>query len=498
MPETELAPSLSTATLPTYGDRVTVPGYDRTQLVPAVVHIGVGGFHRAHQALYFDELARQGETGWGVVGVGLRRPAMGKVLGAQDHLFTVVERSPDGDRARIVGCLVDYLYAPDDPEVVLARLADPQTQLVTLTITGNGYLMEGDDLDEEDDGVRHDVAHPQLPRTMVGFLVEALSRRRESGAGPFTVLSCDNLPNSGAAARRAVTQFAALRDADLAEWIEQQVSFPSSMVDRITPETSQDAIDLVHEQFGVGDAWPVVTETFRQWVIEDDFCAARPPVDLVGAQFVDDVAPYKLVKARVLNGGHCALGYLGLLRGHTTSDQAMADPVVRRAVTALLADEVVPMLTPPAGIELDSYLRTTLERFANTTIADPLERLARRGSVKMPSYLLPSLHDALERGRPHRLLLLVVAAWVRCLQGHDLRGRPVHLEDPRGESLRALARLDAYNPRKVLGMRSVFGRLADRRDVVEELTQLLRLLDEGGLEAALVRCRAAEQANLVA
>jgi mannitol 2-dehydrogenase len=229
-------PCLNAATLQTFGDRVELPSYDRTALVPSVVHIGVGGFHRAHQALYFDELAALGETGWGVVGVGLRRPDMGQVLGAQDGLFTVVERSREGGRARVIGSVINYLYAPEDPEAVLNTLADPRTRLVTLTITGGGYFVgEDDGLDDEDEGIRHDLAHPHLPRTMVGFLVEALRRRRDNGDGPFTVLSCDNLPDSGAAARTAVTGFAQLRDPELAQWITDNVTFPSSMVDRITP-----------------------------------------------------------------------------------------------------------------------------------------------------------------------------------------------------------------------------------------------------------------------
>ena len=252
---------LSAATVGEYADRVAVPTYDRSALVPSVVHIGVVGFHRAHQALYFDELAERGESGWGVVGVGLRRPAMGQVLRAQDGLFTVVERGPDGEHARVVGSVVDYLYAPEDPERVLVTLADPRTRLVTLTVTGGGYCVDGERLTDSDAGGRHDLAHPALPRTMVGYLVEALRRRRDSGAGPFTVLSCDNLPDSGAAARTAVTGFARLRDPELARWIAQHVTFPSSMVDRITPETSPQVRDEVESAFGVPDRWPASEPT---------------------------------------------------------------------------------------------------------------------------------------------------------------------------------------------------------------------------------------------
>lgn len=486
--------ALNAATVNSFADRVEVPGYDRSTLVPSIVHLGVGGFHRAHQALYFDELANLGDTDWGLVGVGLRRPEMGQVLGAQDGLFTVVERSRDGGRARVVGSVIDYLFAPQDPEAVLAVLADPRTRIVTLTITGGGYFVGHDDaLGDEDEGIRHDLAHPQLPRTTVGFLVEALRRRRSSGAGPFTVLSCDNLPDSGAAARTAVTGFADLRDPDLAQWITDYVTFPSSMVDRITPETTPTTRDEIEDLFGVPDRWPVVTEPFRQWVIEDDFCAGRPPLERVGVQFVSDVGPYKLIKSRLLNGGHSALGYLGALRGHDRSDEAMEDPIVRAAVEALLTEEVLPLLPEVPGMDLEHYLQETLERFANPAIGDSLARLARRGSVKMPSYLLPSLHEALAQDRPHRLLLLVVACWMRYLRGTDLSGRPLTVEDPKAESLQALVRGRTDDPRRLLGMRSVFGRLAETPHVMQELTELLRLLDEGGLEAALDSCTAVER-----
>jgi fructuronate reductase/mannitol 2-dehydrogenase len=475
--------------LPTYAGQVSLPSYDRSALTPGVVHIGVGGFHRAHQALYFDDLATAGETAWGVVGVGLRRPEMGQVLRAQDGLFTVVERCPDGQQARVVGSMVDYLYAPDDPDAVLTALADPRIKLVTLTITGGGYYIgEDEEFDASDDGVRYDLAHPRVPRTMVGFLVESLRRRRESGAGPFTVLSCDNLPDSGAAARTAVTSFAALRDPALADWITANVTFPSSMVDRITPETSPSTRDEIERLFQVPDRWPVVTEPFRQWVIEDDFCAGRPPLERVGVQFVADVAPYKLIKARLLNGGHSALGYLGSLRGHQTTDEAMADPIVRQVLETMLAQEVQPLLPVVPGVDLDDYRRTTLARFSNPAIGDSLARLARRGSVKMPSYLLPSLHEALAQRRPHGLLLLAVAGWFRYLQGTDLAGRPLSVEDPKAASLQALARAGGTDPRQLLGMRSIFGHLADSRTVVAELAALLRLLDESGLESAVSSC----------
>lgn len=484
-----IRPPLSDASLPEYTGTLRVPGYDRTTLVPSIVHIGVGGFHRAHQAIYLDDLAAQGETGWGVVGVGLHRRQMGEVLSVQDCLFTVVERGPGHESARVIGSLVDYLYAPEDPEAVLRALADPRTRIVTLTITGAGYLVDDAGRFQEDDpDVQHDLASPLRPCTVTGYLTEALDRRRRAGDAPFTVLSCDNLPDSGAAARTAVVAHAALRDPALAAWIEQNVTFPSGMVDRITPETSPQMRDVIEETVGIADRWPVVTEPFSQWVVEDAFCNGRPPLERVGVQFVDDVGPYRLIKTRMLNGGHCALGYLGTLAGHTRTDEAMADPVVRAIVERMLGEEVQPLMPRVLGVDLAEYRRTTLERFANPAIGDTLARLCRRGSVKMPSYLLPSLREAREQGRPQPMLVLAVAAWLLYLRGADLAGRPIEVVDPRADALCGLAREGGDDPRVVLGLRSVFGSLGDDPQLVAELGDALRVLSRYGLEAAVEAC----------
>ncbi|MPQ98970.1 mannitol dehydrogenase family protein [Modestobacter sp. I12A-02628] len=486
---TRAALPLSDATLPAIAARVPVPTYDRTALVPAVVHIGVGSFHRAHQALYLDELAAAGDTGWGVVGVGLRSTEMGEVLSGQDGLYTLVERGPDGERARVVGSLVDYLHAPEDPQAVLGRLADPRTRLVTLTVTGGGYFVDDQGAFTADDpDVQQDLADPQRPSTVVGFLVEALARRRDTGTGPFTVLSCDNLPDSGRSARTAVVSFARLRDAALADWIDTHVTFPSSMVDRITPQTSPEERDAFERTYGVADRWPVLSEPFRQWVVEDDFCAGRPPLDRVGVQFVDDVTPHKRVKTRLLNGGHCALGYLGTLAGHTASDEATADPVIGGYLERLLVEEIGPLLPVVEGMELPGYCDSLMARFANPAIADPLARLCRRGSTKMPSYLLPSLREAREQGRPHGLLVLAVAAWLRYLRGTDLQGRPLQVQDAHAERLGELARQGGDDPRPLLGERSVFGRLGDDEELVAEIGETLAALSRDGVAATVAAC----------
>jgi mannitol 2-dehydrogenase len=460
---------------------VDVPHYDRTSLTPAVVHIGVGGFHRAHQSVYLDDLARRGNSDWGVLGVGLHSREIGEVLAAQDRLYLVVERAADGDRARVVGSMTGYLYAPDDPEAVLAALTDERTRLVTLTITGAGYLIDPHSgaFDADDEQVAHDLAHPRRPETVFGYLVEALRRRREAGIPPFTVLSCDNMQHNGAAARTAVVSFARLLDADLADWIDEQVSFPSSMVDRITPTTTAEERDAVAAQLGVDDRWPVITEPFRQWVVEDAFCNGRPPLEQVGVQFVPDVSPYEVIKTRLLNAGHSAVGYLGYLAGLRTTAELMADPVFCAYLTRLFADEIAPLLPAPPGIDLEDYQRTLLQRLSNPRLTDQLARLCRRGSTKIPNYILPSISAALEQDRPYPLLALAVAGWLRFLRGHDYAGHEVPLEGPRTD-LVPVAQEAGDDAAPLLSDRAVFGPLGEDPRFAAAVQEALEALGRQG------------------
>jgi mannitol-1-phosphate/altronate dehydrogenase len=479
---------LSEQTLGQHDDTLIVPTYDRSALTPAVVHFSVGGFHRSHQLLYFDELAeRRISDGWGVVGVGLHSRHMKDALAPQDHLYTVVERSPDGERARVVGVMVDYLFAPDDPAAVLDVLTDERTRMVSLTITGSGYRLcpQTGAFDPDDVDIRWDLSGTDRPRTVFGYIVEALDRRRRAGLPPFTVVSCDNMHRNGDAARAAVVGFARLRNEVLARWIADRVAFPSSMVDRITPHTTPEQRTAVAQRYGVDDNWPVITEPFSQWVIEDSFCNGRPPLDLVGVRFVPDVARYELMKTRLLNASHCALGYLGSLAGHTSIDRVMADPVFARYVAQLMDVEVTPLIPPPDGIDLAEYKRTLLRRFANPAIADQLYRLCRRGSTKMPHHLLPSLREALAGGGPHARLTLAVAAWFHYLRGVDADGRPVVVDDPLADLLQRLAREGGNDPRPLLRERSIFGDLGDDPDFVDELADALSRLDRDGVRATL-------------
>ncbi len=482
-PSTAGAPPLSQRALRRYTGRLSLPTYDRSALVPSVVHMSVGGFSRAHQLTYLDDVAeRRISSDWGVIGVGLRSRTMKEALAPQDHLYTVVERSPDGERARVVGVMIDYHFAPDDPSRVLDVLADPRTRMVTMTITDAGYRVDPGTgvFDADDDDLRWDLEQADRPRTVFGFLVEALDRRRRTGIPPFTVVSCDNVHRNGQVARAAVVGFARRRDEVLARWIADRASFPSSMVDRITPHTAPEEREAVARRYGLRDRWPVITEPFSQWFIEDTFSHGRPPLDEVGVRFVSDVGDYELMKTRLLNASHSALGYLGSLAGHTRMDELMADPVFAEYVARLMDDEVTPLLPQPDGVDLAEYKRTLLQRFANPAIADGLPRLCRRGSTKLPHHLLPSLRQALAEGRPTRLLTLAVAGWCRYLRGTDPAGRPLPMEDDRAAELQALALAGGSDPRPLLSVRSVFGDLADGPDFVDDLARALRHLDRLG------------------
>ncbi|MCW2665076.1 MAG: Mannitol dehydrogenase domain protein, partial [Frankiales bacterium] len=474
---------LHEGTLAHHAARLTVPGYDRGALARGVVHISVGSFHRAHQAAYFDALAHQGlGDGWAITGVGLHRRDMKEALASQDGLYTLVERSDAGDRARVVGVLTRYLYAPEESAAVLDALVDEATRLVTLTITSRGYLVDAGTgaFDADDAGVRADLARPGSPTTAIGFIVEALARRRSLGRAPFTVLSCDNMPANGMVARAAVVSCAALRDERLARWIDEHVTFPGCMVDRITPGTTEQDRRRLEQAFGVRDRWPVMTEPFTQWIVEDAFCHGRPALEEVGVRFVEDVRPYALMKTRLLNGSHCAVGYLGTLAGYERMDEAMADGRIATYVDGLMGHEIAPLL-PPVAVDLDAYIAALQSRFRDRAVADRLSRLCRNGSAKVPAHLVSCIREAQLTGRPHALLTLAVAAWCRYL-----RDTPAaDVEDPRGPELQALAARGGSDPRPLLADRAAFGSLAGCPRLARAVERDLRDLDELGAPAVM-------------
>ncbi|WP_292396442.1 mannitol dehydrogenase family protein [Mesorhizobium sp.] len=439
---------LSNSTLQALPAPVAVPRYGRNQIVPGIVHLGVGAFHRAHQAAYIDDCLAAGETGWGIVGVSLRRADTRDALAPQDGLYSLAVRSSDSESLRVVGSIPSMLVAPEDPGAVLTALTDPRTLIVTLTITEKAYLRAaGGGLDAAHPDIVHDLANPQLPRTAHGFLVESLARRRAAGIQPFTVLCCDNLPANGATLHRLLVEFAALRgtrlaasgDADLARHIADEVAFPSSMVDRIVPATTDGDRARISSQLGVEDAWPVMTEPFCQWVVEDDFPAGRPAWEKFGVTMVGDVGPFEDMKLRLLNGSHSAIAYLGLLSGHETVDRAFADPAIRQFVDQLWA-EAIPTLPKDAGLETADYTAQLAQRFSNTALAHRTAQIANDGSQKLPQRILASAMERIEAGAVPEHLTLVVAAWIAACEARGKTLPENHFTDPLDTALAALGR----------------------------------------------------------
>jgi mannitol 2-dehydrogenase len=492
---------LNDATLPLHANKLTVPTYDRSALVPSVVHIGVGGFHRAHQAMYLDDIASHGlSQEWGVIGVGLRRRGMQEALAPQDCLYTVVERGVGVERGRVVGAICRYLYAREESPQVRAVLADERIRVVTLTITGNGYYLDADsgEFDVECEAAQADRRSIADFETAWGYLADALDTRRRRGIPPFTVVSCDNMADSGDAARKALVTFAGMRDPGLARWISDNVAFPSTMVDRITPKTSQADCELIERRFGVVDRWPVMTEPFSQWIVEDEFCNGRPPLEQVGVEMVADVTDYKLVKTRLLNGVHCAVGYLGVLAGYQRTAEAMADPLIYRYVEHMMRDEIAPLLPSVPRWNIDQYQRILLKRLTNPFIGDQLSRLVARGSMKMPSYLLPSLREARVRRQSHILLTVAVAAWIRYLRGYDFAGNKFTIEDQHAQQLTTMAKLCQNSVGPLLRMNHIFGDLGADGNFVRRVNAVLADIDRVGVQGVLRRNVAASLTDAVA
>jgi mannitol 2-dehydrogenase len=453
---------LSRAALAHLPAGVEGPRFAPSDLAPGILHLGVGNFHRAHMQVYLQRLFDRGlSRDWAVVGAGVRPQdaLMRERLAAQDHLFTVVELDPSGLTARVVGAMADF--APVEARATIAAMADPRIRIVSLTVTEGGWFVDArtDGFDADHPDIRADAAAPEAPRTAFGLILAALRLRRAAGHAPFTVLSCDNLPHNGAVARRTLAGLARMQDPAFADWLEGEVAFPNSMVDCITPATTDRERALVADRFGLIDAVPVACEPFRQWVLEDAFPQGRPALEEAGAEFVADVAPYELMKLRILNGGHAAIAYPGALLGHHFVHDAMADPRIAAWLEALTAREIQPTLAPIAGVSYDAYRATVRDRFANPEVGDTIPRLALDGSNRQPKFILPTIRDALAQGRPVEGLALEVALWCRYCAGVDEAGRAIPPNDEAWEDLRARALSARDDPRAFLSNARVFGDL---------------------------------------
>lgn len=478
---------LSLATLNALPASIAKPNYDRTKVTPGIVHIGVGGFHRAHEALYIDRLLNLGKgKNWGIIGLGLmdHDKVMAGALKPQDCLYTLIEQDQRGSTARVVGSILDFIHAPSAPEDAMRVLCAPTTKIVSLTITEGGYNIDqatGKFLS----GNPKISAEAKENRTesMFGYVVNALAARRGAGIQPFTILSCDNLVHNGDVAKHAICEFASLKDPDLSKWISHNVSFPNTMVDRITPVTSAETRELATSMLGVDDAWPVASESFIQWVVEDKFCNGRPELEAVGVQITSDVTPYEVMKIRLLNAGHSAIGYLGHLCNLDFIFEIMKDQDFQHFLRKFWNQEVSPHVSEVAGINLEDYKQSLFDRFSNPNIKDQTLRICSDGSNKLPKFLLPTIREALEKDEQIELMSLVVASWIRFMSGTDEDGAEIPLNDPRAEIIKPLALRGVRDPLPVLNNQEIFGDLAQDHRFVEAVRRALSsLYDKGARE----------------
>ncbi len=476
-PDTTLH-ALSATTLSALDQRVSTPPYDRSALRRSIVHIGVGGFHRAHLATYVDDLARAGNVDWGIVGVGVLASdaRMAAVLDDQDGLYTLISRGAAVTEVTVIGSIVDFVHIDPatDASPFVQLIAAPDTQIVSMTITEGGYPV--------DDVTSEFLAERSGPDDVFTLIARGLDARRTADAGPLTIMSCDNIMTNGHVARTATLGAAAQRSAELAEWIEANVRFPNSMVDRITPATTPADVDRLADEYHVADAWPVVAEPFRQWVIEDDFGGDRLPVEAIDVIVTDDIDPYELTKLRLLNAGHSCLAYLAALDGYERVDQAMADPALRAFVTALLHEEAKPTLPAAAGIDLDDYIASLIERFSNPGVGDQIARLCLDGTAKFPKFLLPSVRAQLAAGGEIGRSALALAGWCEYLATVS---DPA--PDPQLDRAVAHARRSIHDPATFVEMTDVFGDdLAASPALRTAFVEALRALRAVGVQSAVL------------
>jgi len=453
---------LSREALSSLPAEVAVPRYDTEAIGVGIVHLGIGAFHRAHQAVYTDDaLAAEGGT-WGICGVSLRSPGVRDRLNPQDGLYTVVEKAPAGVSYRVIGSVREVLYRGEELDAIIARIAAPATRIVSLTVTEKGYCHDpaGGVLDFAHPEIVHDLAAPEEPLSTIGLLALGIDRRRRTGGGPLTVLCCDNLPHNGRLVECMVGAYASARDPALAAWIGANVTFPSTMVDRIVPATTEGDLADVDRALGLLDAAPVVCEPFRQWVIAGEFAGGRPAWERGGAQFVADVAPFETMKLRLLNGSHSMLAYLGFLAGFETIWQVAARPDFVALMRGLM-EEATPTLSLPADVDLPAYKEALVARFGNPALPHRTQQIAMDGSQKLPQRLLGTVRDNLAAGRPIERAALAVAGWMRYVSGVDEAGRTIQVSDPLAAEFARIAAAHRGDPaglaRGLLGLGSVFG-----------------------------------------
>ena len=482
---------LSNATLGALPVSVKKPAYDRADVTIGIVHLGIGAFHRAHQAVYTDDVLASGDHRWGILGASLRSPETRDALSPQDGLYTIAVRSAVGTEHRVIGSVINLLVAPENPEALIAAMVDPHVKIVSLTVTEKGYCIDPATgrLDERHPDIRHDVANPDQPKSAPGYILAALHRRRTLGLKPFTVMSCDNLPSNGEKLHAILTKLAGLRNAEFARFIETEVACPSTMIDRIVPQTTDEDRAVAQEALQLEDAWPIATEPFTQWVIEDRFPEGRPAWEKFGAELVADVAPYEAMKLKLLNASHTSLAFLGSLAGYRTVADAMNDRVIGDFIARFMAEDVTPVLTIPPGADVKAYATSLVERFCNPSLKHRLEQIASDSSQKIPQRLLGTARDRLAKGLPLGRVAFGLAGFARYILGRDERGGPLTFKDPMAESLRHSLLAAGDDPeaiiRALLAFTTIFGELGQEPQFVKPVIQALKTLQSRGVSASL-------------
>ena len=480
---------LSFAALADLPSNVPAPRYDRAGLTAGILHFGVGNFHRAHQAVYLDDLFATGaDHDWAIIGAGVlpSEITMHEKLGEQDWLTTVVEQDTGHMEARVTGSMIDFI-APGNTAGILARLADPKIRIVSLTITEGGYFIDAASgkFNPKHPAIAADAAAPEAPVTVFGLILAGLKQRRAAGMTPFTVMSCDNIPHNGHVTRDAVAGLAELIDRDLAQWVRDTVAFPNSMVDRITPATSERERALLRDTFNVSDNWPVFCEPFKQWVLEDTFTVGRPALETVGVQFVEDVAPFELMKIRILNGGHATIAYpAGLLDIHFV-DEGMAEPLVARFLDKVEREEIIPTVPPVPGVVLNDYYELIVRRFSNPKIGDTIRRLCLDGSNRQPKFIVPTIAARLKAGASIEGLGLESALWCRYCEGTTDSGAVTEPNDPAWARLQATAKAAKSDPSAWLAMSDIYGDVAKSDVFAAAFAKSLKALWADGTRATV-------------
>jgi mannitol 2-dehydrogenase len=480
---------LNLANISKLGTKVAVPKYARSALSPGIVHIGVGNFHRAHLAVYLDDLFNMGlNHDWAIIGAGVMPSdeAMRQKLASQDFLTTVVEQEATVSKARVTGSMIDFI-SPGDRARLVETLANRETRIVSLTVTEGGYMIDPatGKFDPKHPALQRDAQNPDDPTTAFGLILRGLKLRRERGLQPYTVMSCDNLPHNGVVTRNAVTGLAELMDPKLAEWVKSSVAFPNGMVDRITPATSDRERKVCAEEFGVEDQWPVFCEEFKQWVVEDNFPLGRPAWEKVGAQFVKDVTPWEYMKIRILNGGHAVIAYIGGLMDIHFVHEAMETPLIRDYLKKVTDDEIRPTVLPVPGTDLQDYQKLIERRFANPKIGDTIRRLCLDGSNRQPKFIVPPIADRLKDGKSIFGLALESALWCRYCFGISDSGKVIEANDPNWNALQAKARLAKTNPQAWLDMAEIYGEVGKHPVMQRLFAGYLEAIWKNGAEATV-------------